>query len=568
MTDPRESPQPGLRAHLPRLALLALCLALTWAALAELADWRGNRDRLIALLESTGVADRDPQAAALVGRERTPHHARLMTASALLYDVFERLPDPAAPGAAATPIVQPQRIDQLEAARALARQVLREQPNSWQAAMLLGAASYLEWSLRDDPRLFTAYQAWHDPLLAALERAPGQVEPRRFLIAAYLETWPVLSPERKDFARALMRRTFAEDPPTFERLAPYWQQAAEDQDDLFSVVPDRPEAWQWLESTYVSTGDWDGFLVVHRRRLDALENHLRRELREAGERLRLGDYQRARTICLALIARAPRDGRFAPLASEALELYPPGLHGLSSTAALRAWLDWALELETYGVRPLTPRAIAHLIDAVGNLEPYDGARAALAAGDLYQMGRFERLTEVRTTAPWAPFLIAKARWLLERRELGQAAQTLDQVAPAHRSQPAYWLTRWRIARARGDLPALSEAERALAEHWAREWPPEAWSWDNRRAELEMLPAAAARGVAIELGRVPAGGTVVEVAWDGTAVAFEPVYPGETLELALEVTTRLHRLGFRSLAHGGVVPGRVRLLPDGPAPRAP
>ncbi|MCP4655647.1 MAG: hypothetical protein GY856_09535 [bacterium] len=547
----KEQPSgPSSGDKIVRLCLIGLCLLLSLAAFDGFRDWQVNRVELVALLRDSGLDVRNEAVIDRVQRERTPHHAKMLAARALVYDVLTDVPATAAAGDSPA--------DRLPAVRKLARQVLGTQPNSWQAAMLLGAATYLERSLNRDRRLVTAAAEWEEPLLRAVREAPGRDEPRRFLVAAYLEVWPYLSPEKKDFARRLLRESFAEDPHAFRRLVPAWLEVAEDVDDAFAPIPERPDAWLYLEYTYAERREWDRFCLAHRRRLNSLMRQLEERLDEAAERLRLGDFYHGRSLLLRVISTAPRDLRFAPIVTRALERYPAGLHGLASTERLRGWLRWALELSTVSLNPLPPRIVGRLAGAAGRLDPPEAALAALIAGEIHHAERLERLTDTLTIEAWAPYLIAKSQWLLERDQPAQAAATLELVDRASRKRMAFWLASERLARARGELVDLAEAQRRLASFRSREWPALVWQWRGNRTLLWLLPEAPAAGLAVGLNDVPPTGAVVELRWDGRTVALQPVYADQDLELRLDVDTRPHLLELRMLAGGQVYPGRVRL----------
>ena len=552
-----------------RFVLSALCVLLAAEALANIARWRANRDELQQLLgESASEAE---DVIRRVGFERTEHHAQLITARALVYEVLAPVGDPDTPVAGRPSVGRPAvgkprgdatAVERLARARELALAVLRQQPNSWQASMFLGAATYLEWSLRSDRRLYTAADQWEAPLLKAREEARGKPEPRRFLVSAYLETWAALSPEKKQFAAELLRETLREDPGTFARLAPVWLEVAGSRERALEIIPDQPAAWQMLERTYAAAKDWESFSLARRRYLDALERDLERQLEEAAERLRLGDLRHSRSICLTVVVSAPREGRFAGLVTRALDIYPPGLHGLRAIGPLQEWLNWALELNTISVDPFAPRTLGHLTDAIGELEPSVGALAALVGDDVYRTERYERLADSKRSKEWARFLIAKSRILVERDELVVAERTLGDVHQSMRTSASYWLARQRWARAAGDLVGLGESQDRLAKIRSREWLPLDWRWRGRRATLELFPALPASGptkISIKINKAPEKGAVVALFWDGSIVDLRSVEARDAIELTVQIEPRPHLLELRSLAGGEVYPGRVRLV---------
>ena len=536
---------------LPRTVILILCLGLTVQALGTVATWRSNRVELRDLLSESEREDRD-QVIQRVLYERSPHHAQLIAARSLVYDVLASSDEDSSAKAKAA--------SRLPRARELARAVLSAQPNSWQASMFLGAATYLEWSLDSDRRLFTHAEDWEQPLLKAVREARGKPEPRRFLATAYLETWAALSKEKRTFAYELLKQTFSEDAEAFDRLAPAWIDVAGDR--ALEAMPDRPRAWSVLTRTYAEAKDWSAFSQAHNQYLDSLERQLGRDLEEAEARLKFGELRRSRTKCLGVVVAAPRDTRFVRLAIRALELYAPGLHGLREVDKLTEWLSWALELSAISVEPFPPKVIGRLTDAIGDLRPSTGAHAALLGDDIYHMERYERLEDSKRSRDWAPFLIAKSRWLVERGELNAAAVALDQVFRPAQVTADYWLARERVARAEADLVTLGQARDQLAELRKREWEFDAWQTRGHQARLKLYPepvdSSPARLI-VEILDAPVHGAAVGVYWDGAPIAVLPVAKGEPLLLDLEIEEKLHLLELHSLAGGQVYPGRVRLV---------
>ncbi len=546
-TNPRQEPgSTGGASRRRHLAGVLLCLLAAGLALLELRHWQRNHDELLGLLEEAGLATPGAAVVERLRREPTPHHAQVLTARALVHGVI------ASGGEAAA--------ERLSLARGLARRVLEQQPDSWQGAMLFGASTYLERSLASERRLFTAASDWEEPLLQATRIAAGKAEPRRFLAAAYLEVWAALSPEKKRFATGLLKDAFRDDPLAFEQLSPFWLQVAADREQAFALIPDRPQAWRQLTKVVAGELDWDAYVETHRRYLDALERHLQQDLDEARERRQLGDFYNSRALCLRVLNGAPVDGRFVPVVERALEIFPPGLYGRrSSPTRISEWLRWALELDTLGMKPFSPRILGRLHDAIGELPAHEAAHAALIAGDDHGLRRYQGQVETKSSDAWIPFMVARAHHSMERREWEPAAATLKEIGLGGRLEPIYWSAYARLARGHGGAEAFAEAELRLSRFQRREWDAQLWRRQGSRVRLRLLPAQAARGLVVELTKVPPDGTVIEVVWDGSAVALEAVRAPRLLELELAVEPRLHWLEIRTLAGNKAVLGPVRLL---------
>ena len=406
------------RHRIARYAVVVACSVLAAASLADYLDGRRQRRELQDLLSGPDFGRRSAAVLERIGTERTAHHARILAGRFLLYDVLDvggDREDTIAVGSQEKPtaleVGSPgwnAAVDRLTVAADLARQVLTVQPNSWQASMLLGAAVYLERSIRRDGRLYTSYRDWETPLSRAVHEAPGQAEPRRFLAAAYLEVWSALSGEKKEAARRILAEAFANDPRSFGQLLPAWLPAARDLDEAFAVIPDRASAWRKLERAFAERREWEAFCHAYERRLTAVFEEHRLQLAEAETRLALGEFFHSRSLLLQVVAASPLDVRFAPQVERALELYPPGLHGLSSTERVRRWLRWTLELHVFGRDVLAPSVVSRLASAAGQLDAPEQALAALVAGEVYHAESFERSAESLTKEKWGTYLIAKA----------------------------------------------------------------------------------------------------------------------------------------------------------------
>ena len=551
-----------------RLLLYAVCLAGIFVAWTDHRTHGLERDELVSLLQEVGFDRRAGGVVDRVEHERSIHHARVLTARGLVYAVLDAVPadaDPvAADGSAALRVGSPAwraAVDRLPRAAELSRRALVSQPNHWQASMLLGAAIYLDRSLAGDSRLITDAPAWEEPLALALDQAPGQIEPRRFLAAAYLEMWSVLSSSKKDLTRWLLGEVFRHDERAFDRLAPTWLDVAGDLDEAFSVMPDRPAVWRRLEGIYARGSRWEAFCRAHERREAIVFSLGAARLEDAEERLRLGDLFGGRSLLLRTIAEAPLAARFAPQVARALELYPPGLHGLSSTEPLADWLYFSLELASFDRSLLPPEVVGRLAGAVGELPPPEAARAAVLAGEIPQAERLERLAQRLASPVWGPYLVAKARWHLDHGRLDAAAVALAPVAPEIRRTLPFALVEAELARRQGDPAAVAEVERRLDTWRRRAWTASGWRFRDGRPTLALLPAEPAEGLAVTLNEVPPSGAVVEVYLDGRRVALEPVRGDGELTVLWPITAQAHLLELRVLAGGGLFPGRVRLLDD-------
>lgn len=536
------------------LAVTALGLAL--AALSGWADWHQTRSQLSELVGPPSSRATDPTRLRLL-RERTPLHARILACRILINDVMAATPLDRLPPTEQAPAIE-ERVAVLAQVQQLARQVLDEQPSNWQATMFLGAATYMDLLLNQDPRLFTEARSWEAPLERALADAAGRPEPARFLVTTYLELWYALSPAKRERAYELLVQVFARDPAAFSQLVPTWLQLADDTEEAFAPIPDDPQAWALVAGLYAEQHDWRTFRLAEMRRLDSLELELRQALEEAQERLRRGDTYSSRQLFMKVLNTAPLDLRFAPLVSEALSAAPAGIHSQSSPRRLKRWLEWSLELADLGHQPLASDAFGRLWAVTGKLPPAQSARAAIYAGDLHSAERFERRADTLSIKSWAPYLLAKADLLITRGLLDEAATALRQVDPASRQGAAFWRVSGRLGEAERDPALVAQASSKLNQLGRDGWLESEWQRTAGRHTLPLLPAYAATGLEIEIEDAPAQGDVVEVVLDGALVALVPVRSGHPLRVDLELSPEPHLLQLGSAVEASMQPGRVRL----------
>lgn len=539
-----------------RAPMIAACAVLALVAFAQVLGWRANRDRLLVDLRGNDVATAAVERE--IRREVTPHHAKIDAARALVFHLLEAPPlTGALPDVRAVELAS--RRDRLDRARALAREGLAAQPNSWQAAMLIGATTYLDWSMSQDPRLFLEAAAWQEPLLKALREAPAAREPRRILASAYLELWPALAPERRVFARELLGSVFIEDPDAFERLGPVWFEVADDIDEAFSLVPPTPKAWRQVQADLAEAGRLRLFVRARALHLDSLQDALQERLDEAITRKTFGNPFHSRTRFARVLADAPTDLRFAPMIDQVLANYPPGLQPSGTGGAMDRWLRWALDWSEVWIFPLEPSNLRRLSAAAKRPDPPDAARAALLGGELPLAERLERLESQLDGPEWSAYLEAKAFALLERnlpREAGIALTSMDLES---RNTATYALLRLRIAQALEDADGLAIARRLVERHRRQSWPRSAWVARGDTWYLDLLPSVAGRGLSIEGLGIPESGAVLRIEVDGRGVREVAMRRDATLTLEVELEPdRPHRVVWHTLVGRGARPGAVRL----------
>ena len=455
-----------------------------------------------------------------------------------------------------------ERQEMLASSRRLAEtarqagEVLADRPGSWEAAMVLGAATYLSRSLARDSRLFTSAGDWEGPLQEARHMAPAKREPTRFLAAAYLEIWPALSAAKRELAGELVTEMFR-DPEDLHLLLPSWL-AAVDHERAFSVIPADPRAWEQAERFYAEHGDWEAFRKARQRWDYTLWKHLHERLAEADARLARGDLRTARGLYLEVAEQARPDARYRDLLEAALTRCPPGPVGAETAEHLTPRLDWAVERCLLAECPLPPAALKRLAHLASDRSPAQEALALVVAGDLRQAINLERRSETLWSEPWAPYLIAKARVMTERRQIAEAQEALGLIHPSWWQRPTYWLARLDCARASGRLGEAAKAAEKLRGFARRDWAATDWTFPQGRTRLELFTESPAHGIEVDLDEVPAGGTVVELRLDGAARGTFPAGPQRSFALTLQLPPGFHVLELDNVGGGRVLPGAVRL----------
>jgi hypothetical protein len=478
----------------------------------------------------------------------------------------------------------------MKATADLAGSALAERPAAWEAAMVMGAATYLSWSQARDPQLFTAAPAWERPLETAVALAPGRNEPARLLAAAYLELWPVLSPAKRDRERRLLASVFT-DPAGFASLIGPWLVTAANREEAFAPVPQTPGAWAKLQQIYAQQADWPGFCEARARWDLALQASLTGRLAAAEERRASSD-SRGMFLEVAIEARPGR--RYLVLLGRALEDCPPGSVDRHTSELLEKHLVWTLERCRLDHCPLSPRAMRRLAGFGRDLDPRVDAMAALITGDQPRAELLEHNYATDWSEDWAAYRLLKAKLLTERGDRGERAERADRKEPASQGErsghgdqahaaeitgalalvpkswqerPSYWQVRAAAAREAGDTAAEGVAARELARLEAREWPATAWHFHDGLPRLELLAAAAASGLELRIDEAPPRGAAAEVRLDESILGTFPVRAGMVVALRAPIAPGLHLLEIESVAGGTVLPGAVRLARTDAAARS-
>lgn len=498
------------------------------------------------LAAEVGALDLSGRLARAVASEPVRARAELLTARALVAHELDQswlleIPEAERPAALEA------SLERLARAAELSRAVLAELPSSWQAAMLVGATTHLERRRRRDPRFFTRYREWEAPLELALALGPSQLEPERYLLAAYLDAWRALSPEKKEQTRERLAVAF-DDPTTFRTLIQAWLSVSPSIESGLEIVPSRPSSWALLRQLFAAQADWDRYLVCDRRHVEAVQQQAAADLTdEPVETATLG----------RLLSRLPLDLRSTPQLERALEILPAAAAPAGLGEAANAWLDWAVGRARFADSPLSPAAITRLAELAN--EHRLQASAAVLTGDLGRAESLERQAYSLHTELWAPYLLLKADRLARGGDAGAAAAALARLSSAWIDSPQAVETRWLLAELNADEAAIAASRRERQRVSTDRWSADAWRPSLRGWRLEVLAVGRAVGLEIEIAALPRRGGAFALLVDGATVArFGLREPGVT-ELRHELDAGLHLIELVPLSAGQARPGGLRWI---------
>jgi hypothetical protein len=545
-------PRPARKETVFRIGLAALGIVLAVVAVGRFWALSGEQEALTDRLAAAGPVDARLERE--LAREADVDGLRVRAARASLVREMSLVgaADASTPEGRAELRQSASRLD--ETAR-LAAGALARRPASWEAAMVLGAATYLSRSAARDSRLFTAHEEWEEPLAAALRLAPTKREPVRFLTAAYLEIWPALSPPKRAAALPLVTEMLRS-PADADLILGPWLDAAGDRQDALAALPSDPGVWDKVQQHLAARSDWEGFSLARGRWNHILHARLRSDLAAADASLADGDVPAARALYLSVLEQVRPDLSSTGLMVAALSRCPPGPVGHETAQRFARLLDWALERCLLGRCALPSDALKRLARFSGDAAPSQEATALLLAGDLPGARALERHAEPGWSDAWAPYLLVKTREMIRRERLDEATAALDFVPRSWWESPTYWQTRLEWARATAAAAAAEQAADRLRAMTRTSWPAAAWSWQQGHARLKILTAAPATGLELAFADVAPGGAGVELRMDGALLGAFPARPGGSLALDAPLGPGLHVLEVEGF--GNVIPGAVRL----------
>lgn len=546
-----------------RLALTTLAVAVLWMSFNGYLHWRDRFEALVEIAQTHGVTDRRPALVEGMRRDAGPTRAALRLARALLADELDQrwildLP------ADSQESERERGVERLDIAYELGVESLTERPGSWEALLVIGGAEYLRLARRRDQRLLLDRDLWLAPLEEAHRLAPLQPEPLRFLAAADLGNWSVLSDEEKERSIVRLESAFR-DPTTFDLLSSAWLRVAPSLSQALAIVPDKTWAWSGLMKYFARRGDWERHCDARRKSDEVSRDFARARLDEAEDRLSWGDREKGVQRILWVGANTRPDGANVEIMERVLTIIPPGVGGEASDRWLRQWLDWSLgRCVRLSDCPLGQQSLRRLISLNRDLPPHEKAAALTVAGSLRDAEAIERRYTDESQGPlgpdWTDYMLGQARLLAMDGKALEALDLLSKIRLFGYDSILYWQIHREVASAAQDSSEINRAESWLAALGHRRWTREDWDLERHSARLELFPAEAAGGVALHIRVGNSGRGVLELIWDGSVVEVLPAVDGRDIELALPVTADLHVLEIRALAGASTASAEVRLLP--------
>jgi len=546
-----------------RILAVALAVALAGMSATEYRTWRLASELALAELGEARLQADTQQLFNEVARERDRIRIRLRVARALLAEELDaRL-------LAATPpedreSVRARGLKRLDTAARIASRTLEKRPSSWQAAMILGAASHLRLLRSRDARLATQEESWLMPLALSRRIAPNHAEPTRFLAAAQLGSWSRLSPDLRFQTVEILAAAF-EDADSFETLIEPWLVAAPTLEDALEIIPPHPRPWDRVRRIYAQRRDWERFVTAHGHYSSTLSKDLERRLDKAESDLKRG-HKRAASAQLKNVARnLPVELSSLKILDRLLDLIgrtPQGLHPRGDYFS--RWLDWYVDQCMLAACPEPMTVVSRLASASDGLQFHQTAVAALLIGDRDVAALYESRFEETTGAAWAPYQLLSARRLTDSGDLVAAGARLEAVHSSWRDSPFYVLARLSLASASRDTEAQAAWQDEMAHLEQPIRPGSDWSRLGTSWQLVFLSGANNSGLEIAIDAATPAGTPIAVLLDGEVIGWHSVARNDIIALDSEVTVGVHRLELLPLLSHSLTPGPVRLGGASPA----
>ncbi len=417
----------------------------------------------------------------------------------------------------------------VEELNTLSRQAWQSEPGSWVAAMGVGASEFLSGLRSKQGIQRLERERWLGPLTEAQTLAPGRGEVEGYLALALLEVWGDLSSEERERATVTLRQ--AMNSATIRNaILPRWTRLQHSYDDLVSVLPDLPAAWQPVYQTLARAGQWSNAVktktTMRQLSLQASEQHLAR----ATLLLNGQEYFKAIDEFARSLAITP-DNTNLPQVVAILRALPPGPVHKNLLHALKPWLAWANRQCVLTVCPVPTDVMTRLAGVVSYGHPDRGTALALINHQPDEAA------------------LSSEDWGLHWLSLTQSTSDAQTRARYTAKVDGKWrqTAAFAIARKKAGIPSSPPPQ---------DWNPADWIRSPLRAYLSVVTTEASV-LEVDINSSPRGG--IGTLWlDGDWVAF-PIVRGH-ITLDLELGPGNHVVEFETDQPSEVTPGSARLRP--------
>ncbi len=404
-----------------KLAISAVAVSLLAIGALDLRHHDAQRQRLHTIYQETGLAATEEQLGQLLNRDPDAIESTDRLALALIAQLL----DPRSRQAAASPkelqSLFEAQIKHLDVAEQLARESIKQRPNSWRALTAIGAAIYLRRSFARDDRLVRNYRDWERPLESARALAPARAEPSRFLTMAYLEVWPMLSKEKQQLTRDLLKTSLS-DPAVYRVTIEPWLAVADNDLDALGLLPVEGWVFKDLRVRFTTRGNLELAVEANRRFRRRIAEETQEQLALIQKANARGDIIGARKQVDRALGQLPVDQGYASQAQALLQSLPAGPLATNFAGNVAVWMNFNSEQCLRSHCAFATDLVKRLFYTV----PSDarGLRARLALADLNGANSAELKLEQRCSREARVYWLHKAKFLLERGQVSDARTAL------------------------------------------------------------------------------------------------------------------------------------------------
>jgi hypothetical protein len=429
---------------------------------------------------------------------------------------------------------------ELDAARALLLEALRERPGWSYHEKLLGQIEYVR--ARRGRRLGVAPERWLRPLELAMASVPGDPSIATIAGTAILEAWPSLASVDMRQVRPILRKAF-EDP---DFVAIRYDDVAEllSQQEANALLPEDAACLRAAVGSETRRRHVAGAAALYPRWERAELRARADDLQKIVARMNVNDAGGMRTACRAW-ARSHSVWDFDNTygrrqAARVLELWPNDAGSWNKDPRsdfVRFFVDRPKDVDG--------AAVARAATALTGVPLPVLARATLLSGDLYRAQSIAQSSDALGSFSWTRFQVDVAAYHLAAKRDTEAAEALTLISPSAQNECDVALTRRMLANATG---AKADVDPAI---FPVDYAAGMWS----RADLPICidPDKRARELIVDL-IVANGPALVSVGFDQGRMGTVALPPGRSrIRTALGDRRGRHIFFYRTEVGGAVAP---------------